>query len=180
MTGKSIWDYMKSKILATIGLLVIAATITSPVFAAEPPLTSEQSKKISASCSTIRQSLKTLQRSDSRTRTYFGAIYETVSTKYLKPLNLRLVSNDMVNSALLNIQTSFTTNRSNFSDDFIQYSKSLEELIAVDCHVDPELFYKKLNETREKRAAVADDVKKLNKLLVDIVEEANKLKETLK
>jgi len=182
MMVKNTQDYMRINRIATISgtILIAAAITTAPVLAAEPPLTSEQSRKISESCSTIRQNLKTLQRSDSRTRTYFGSIYETVASKYLKPLNLRLVNNDMVDSSLLGIQTSFATNRSNFSDDFIQYSKSLEELITIDCYNEPDSFYRKLIETRDKRAAVADDVNKLNKLLTNIAESAKKLKGTLK
>ena len=167
---------MKTKLLLIIFVLAIANPVGS-AFAAEPALTKEQSTKLAESCGTVRQNLKNLQRTDARARTYFGSIYETVSTKYLKPLNLRLVNNDLANSNLLNLQTSVAAARADFVEDFITYSKSLENLIAIDCRLEPENFYKKLLETREKRATVAADVKLLNDFLSNVVKNAEKLKE---
>ena len=170
---------MKSK--ALIFSAFLALVLVTPVFAADESanLSKEQSAKISTNCASIRQDLKNLQRADSRARTYFGAIYETVASKFLKPLNLRLVNNDLTSSELSKLQISLATARTDFHDDFITYSKSLEELIAIDCRLDPEGFYKKLLETREKRTEVADDVKTLNGLLTTSVKHVEKLKETL-
>lgn len=168
---------MKSKLLVAT---LLAPLISMPVFAAEPKLSETQSARLSESCSVIRQKLKNLQRADSRTRTYFGAIYETVSSKYLKPLNLRLVNNDLADPATLELQTSLASTRSKFSDDFITYSKSLEELASIDCRLEPETFYTKLLDVRKKRASVATDVKKLNTILTDVVKNTTKLKESLK
>lgn len=155
---------------------------STPAFATEDTpakLSEDQSAKISASCSSIRQNLKNLQRSDSRARTYFGAIYETFSSKYLKPLNLRLVNNDISVPDLVKLQTSFATARADFSEDFISYSKALESLIATDCRLEPEVFYQKLIQTREKRAVVAKDVKTLNDYLTGSVKKVETLKGSL-
>lgn len=171
---------MKNKLTLIFASLIISAAFTGSAFAAEPKLTKEQAAKLSESCGTIRQNLKNLQRTDSRTRTYFGAIYETVSTKFLKPMNLRLVNNDLSSSDLIDIQTSLASARTDFSDDFITYSKSLEELIAIDCRLEPDNFYQKLLETREKRARVAADVKTINNLLTNIAKHTEQLKESLK
>ena len=172
---------MKNKFSIIILSFIMIIGLAIPTFADEQPsLTKEQSTKISAQCGAIRQSLKDLQRSDSRARTYFGAIYETISSKFLKPLNLRLVNNDISDPVLLEQQTSLATMRSNFSDDFIQYSKALEELIAIDCRSDQTAFYKKLIDTRDKRSAVAEDVRNLNALLTRVVKSVETLKGTLK
>lgn len=181
MMARNTWVFMKSKLLF-LALLALAIAPVSPVFAdqtSKATLSQEKSSAISNSCSSIRQSLKNLQRADSHARTYFGAIYETVFSKYLKPLNLRLVNNDLSNPDLSNLQTSFAAKRTTFSEDFITYSKSLEELIAIDCRLDPDSFYQKLLETREKRAKVASDVKNLNQLMTDSVKLTEKLKGTL-
>lgn len=169
---------MKTK--ALILSIFMVALFTIPVFATESKLSESQSAKITTSCSTIRQSLKNLQRTDAHARTYFGAIYETVFTKYLKPLNLRLVRNDLSSSTLLEVQTSIATARTDFSNDFIDYSKSLEELIAIDCRLEPETFYQKLLTVREKRARVASDIKTLNRFLTSTVKSVEELKESLK
>ncbi|MBQ6570721.1 hypothetical protein IJI02_00005, partial [Candidatus Saccharibacteria bacterium] len=45
------------------------------------------------------------------------------------------------------------------------YSKSLEELIAIDCASVPEIFYAKLESVRSLRQTVASDVASLNKII---------------
>ncbi|MBQ3275197.1 hypothetical protein IJH46_02115 [Candidatus Saccharibacteria bacterium] len=163
---------MKNKIIVTA--FILSLFISFPVFAATP--SAQKLENISENCGSIRQSLKLLQRSDSRARTYFGAIYETVSSKYITPMNLRLVKNDLSSVSLLNIQTSIASTRADFSSDFIDYSRSLEELIALDCRLEPEEFYEKLESTREKRAKVAADMKVLNELLVNSYKAVENLK----
>lgn len=178
---------MKNKLALLLAFFL--SLLSVPVFAEETPLVeASKPKKLSGSqlehlsqnCGTIRQSLKLLQRSDSHARTYFGAIYETVSSKYLTPLNLRLVKNDISSVSLINAQSSLAATRANFSDDFIDYSKSLEELIAIDCNLEPALFYEKLETTRQKRQLVAEDMETLNIILTNSYKSVEKLKEGLK
>ena len=156
---------------------IIKTSAASP--AAYADLSPDRRAKISDNCGSLRNSLKLLQRSDSRARTYFGSIYETVSSKYLTPLNLRLVKNNLSSVDLINLQTSLATSRSNFSADFIAYSKSLEELIALDCHLNPEEFYTKLQETRKLRQAVATDMKAIHATLADSVKTVKELESSL-
>jgi len=163
--------------------VVIFTTFSStPVFAAETSteLSEERRGLISQNCGTLRQSLKQLQRSDSRARTYFGAIYETVSSKFLTPLNLRLVKNNLSSVSLIEVQTSLAEERKTFAADFIDYSKSLEELISIDCRLEPDQFYAKLLSTRKKRAIVDADLSSLNDLLVSVYKQTEKLKDSLK
>ncbi len=171
---------MKTKHILAICFL-ITGLLSAPVFAetTEVKPSSAQAVAIKENCATIRQNLKNLQHTDSRARTYFGAIYETFASKYLKPLNLRLINNDLSSPELSKLQTTFATTRTDFSNDFIDYSKSLEELIVTDCRLEPETFYQRLVKTRTKRSAVAKDVKALNKLLVESVKSVEKLKESL-
>lgn len=171
---------MKRNSLITATALSLAL-VSGPAFATEKSvkLTQDQSAAISMNCSSIRQNLKNLQRSDSRARTYFGAIYETFSSKYLKPLNILLVNNDISSPDLVKLQTSFATTRTRFSEDFITYSKALEDLVSTDCRLEPETFYNKLIVTREKRALVAKDVKELNDYLINSVKKVETLKEGL-
>ena len=143
-------------------------------------LSEEKKGLISQNCGSLRQSLKSVQRSDSRARTYFGAIYETVSSKYLTPLNLRLVKNNRSSVALIDLQTSLAEDRAAFSSDFINYSKSLEELISIDCNLEPETFYSKLLETRRLRALVSKDMNSINTALTASVKNVEKLKGDLK
>ena len=157
---------------------ILIPSFPKDTFAEESKLSEEKRGLISQNCGTIRQSLKNLQRSDSRARTYFGAIYETVSSEYLTPLNIRLVKDDMSSVSLINAQSKLADLRTKFSDNFINYSKSLEELIAHDCRLDPDGFYDKLVSTRKKREKVAEDMNSINELLISSYKSAEKLMET--
>ncbi|MBQ3430516.1 hypothetical protein IJG20_00175 [Candidatus Saccharibacteria bacterium] len=173
---------MKNKftiILLLFSFVNVVNFTTIPTFAEEKPTPISEEKRglISQNCGTIRQSLKNLQRADSRARTYFGAIYETVSSKYITPLNLRLVKNNLSSNSLISLQTNIADTRTKFSSDFIDYSKSLEELISFDCRLNPDEFYSKLVTTRKKRETVASDVKKLNDLLISSVKIVEQIKE---
>lgn len=166
--------------LLFLNVVIFTTFLQVPAFAESNPDFSEEKRGlISQNCGTIRQSLKLLQRSDSRARTYFGAIYETFSSKYLTPLNLRLVKNNISSVSLIKLQTSFAESRSTFSSDFIAYSKSLEELISTDCRLEPDLFYERLEKTREKRMLVSSDLADLNDALASSVSSIEKLKESL-
>ncbi|MBQ8996529.1 hypothetical protein IJ095_00670 [Candidatus Saccharibacteria bacterium] len=167
--------------ITTFALALFVLLFAPSAFAEESSsqLSSKKRDQISENCGSIRQSLKLLQRSDARTRTYYGAIYETALSKYITPLNLRLVKNDLSSVALINLQTALATSRSNFSADYIDYSKSLEELIAIDCRLEPETFYNKLVSTREKREVLQDDVKTISTLLTNSVKSVEIIKENL-
>lgn len=128
-------------------------------------ISESQKSVISRYCGTIKQSLKTLQRTDINSRVKLGSKYETALTKFITPLNLRIVKNNLSVSKLAELQTTFANYKTNFASDFTTYSKLLEELIGIDCQEDPTTFYLKLSETREARENVNKDVNKLNETL---------------
>ena len=139
-------------------LQVFGATI--PVSA----ITETQKNAIYDHCEAIRDNLKDLQRSDSRVRVQLGRYYETILSKFIVPLNVRLVENNLPGSGLINNQNDFNATRSSFIDSYIDYQKGLEELTLFDCKAEPERFYEKLVEVRAKRATVAEKTAKLKKL----------------
>lgn len=168
--------------LALLSTVVNFTTVSRFVFADEPesetssgidseepvenrPLSETQKSFLSQNCDSLKAGLKRLAVSDSKTRTYFGGIYETVFSKYITPLNLRLVKNNFSLPELTALQSSFADFRAKFSSDFISYSKSLEELTAFNCKADPPGFYDKLKTTREKRSSLKSDLESLNSLL---------------
>lgn len=163
--------------LAFVPLFCVAKNTT--VYAEEDPTPSESESLsdaklgyLSQYCETIKQNLKRLAVSDSKTRTYFGGVYEILSSKFITPLNVRLIKNDYSLSEFVELQSSFASSRSKFSADFIDYSKSLEELTVFDCKTNPGEFYSKLEKTRKKRESLRKDLKTLDSLLdahVDLV-----------
>jgi len=133
--------------------------INTNVFAAE--LSEDQLSGIKNRCDIITYNLKQVQKRDAKARVHLGGYYETISTDYMTPLNVRLVENGHSSPDLLSNQITFTSNRDKFNTDYINYQKSLEELISIGCKTEPEKFYTKLEDVRAARAVVETDVSEL-------------------
>ena len=134
---------------------------------------------ISQNCSSIKQALSQLQRADSRTRTYLGAAYETISTKFITPLNLRLTRNNHEAERLFSIQADFSAEQERFRTSYTDYMRELEGLIATDCSAHPQEFYDHLETTRNKRAALKLTTTKLSELANAQYEAVLELEESL-
>ena len=128
-------------------------------------LTDNQKTAISDNCSQIKTILHNIQHEDSRARVYLGASYETIRSKFINALNHRLVDNGIAAPELVNNQAAFSAAQDNFKDDFIDYQKTLEELIGVDCENNPDDFYQKLITVREKRHIMVQDISKLSEVI---------------
>lgn len=134
---------------------------------------------ISQNCSSIKQSLRDLQRADSRTRAYLGSAYETVSRDFITPLNLRLVRNNRVATKLFEIQGDFSSKQGDFRTKYTAYMRELESLIASDCQGHPKDFYRQLQKTREHRTKLHNLAEDLNKLVSEQYQGVKKLREEI-
>ena len=157
-------------------LLLICLVGAVPAVSA---LSKTQEAGISDHCETIREDLKTVQKSDARARVYLGGRYETILNKYVTPLNVRLVENSMSTAKLIESQNTLTSSKSKFTNDYVEYQQKLEELVAVDCKKEPASFYEKLKVVREERKKVEKDVQKMRSALTEYTELVVKLKEGL-
>ena len=125
-------------------------------------------------CDAIKDNLKMVQRSDARARVFLGGYYEKILSKYVMPLNVRLVENNLSEVKLMENQTKIATGKTTFANDFVGYQKALEELVLMDCRTKPDKFYDTLVNVRKKRKTVYQDVLKMRELMsrnVQLVEE---------
>ncbi len=152
---------MYKKFRPVAALLLASMLVAAPAFA----LTEDQEAEISQSCQTIKQNLKSLQRSDSRTRSYLGSLYQTFLTNYIAPLNLSLVKNNQPSATITALYSDFLNARQDFANKFTSYSQNFEELLLIDCKKQPEDFYDKLEQTRKERADLHSSVKRIRTLL---------------
>ncbi len=153
--------YMKrSKILACLLACLLCIALSLPVSA----LSDVQRGAISQNCATIKQSLQQLQRVDSRTRTYLGASYESISNRFITPLNLRLVKNNRTEAKLFSIQSDFAAAQARFRETYTIYMRELEGLIVTDCQSDPQSFYSHLEVTRTRRSELQSAALRLKEL----------------
>lgn len=132
---------------------------------AETKLSKEQSGAISQSCDSIKQSLRKLQRTDTKTRSYLGSIYEEFLTDFISPLSVRLVKNNLPSTSLTELHSSFLSGRQDFAKKFTLYEQSFEALLSSDCTKNPEEFYQKLQETRKARTTLEQSTEALRMML---------------
>ena len=153
---------MKKWFVLILGLALVGRVLAVPVRAEEiESISATKLASVRDRCDVIREDFKALQRADSRTRVYLGRYYEIVLNKFITPLNVRLVENNLSSTSFINNQNDFNKMRSSFMIDYVEYQKKLEELITIDCRAEPEKFYRVLVEARAKRAVVEDDTEKL-------------------
>lgn len=159
------------KKIAFVVLVTLVSFLSLPVMA----ISETQKDAVTRNCNAIRVKLKNLQKTDAKARVYLGGHYENVLSKYITPLNLRLVENNVSNVGLIENQNSFANTKNLFASDFINYQQDLEELITLDCKNNPEEFYDKLTIVRKKREIVEQDILRMKKLMS---EQMNLVRET--
>ena len=120
---------------------------------------------ISDHCKEIKNDLKNVQKNDARIRVFLGGKYETIMTHFIVPLNMRLVENSLSNADLVENQNELAEAKALFSNDYISYQQSLENLVAMDCKSEPTAFYEQLTKVRKKRKIIEQDVLKMRSLL---------------
>ncbi len=139
-------------------------------------ITEAQNTAIVGHCDTIKDDLKKVQKEDARVRVYLGGYYETILSKFIVPLNVRLVENSLSSAGLVENQNKFAEAKTTFASDFIAYQQGLEELVGVDCKQKPEEFYDKLVTVRQKRKIMVQDVLKMRSLISEHVRLVENLK----
>ena len=138
-------------------------------FCAVQAISPNRSAAIVEHCDTIKDELKKVQKEDARVRVYLGGYYETILTKFITPLNVRLVENNLSSAGLVENQNNFAGTKTLFANDFIAYQQGLEELVGLDCKQEPEKFYDKLTTVRQKRKIMVQDVLKMRNLISEHV-----------
>lgn len=136
----------------------------APVWATEKPV-NKRDEAISTHCEAIKESLRAVQKNDARARVHLGGRYETILSRFIMPLNVRLVENNLSNADLVEDQNNFATTKTTFVNDYISYQQGLEELVNIDCKNEPSEFYKKLVIVRQKRKTMEQDVLKMRNLI---------------
>ena len=142
--------------------IVFAVSLVSlPCFA----ISEKQEKAIVTNCDSIIAQLKNVQKDDARTRVHLGGRFEAILTRFMTPLNVRLIENNITNTELVENQSGFSDAKTLFTTDYVNYQQELEKLVAMDCKKEPSNFYESLEKARQKRKTVEQDVIKLRSLI---------------
>ena len=170
----------RSVFITTIFLAAFLSAAASPLFSKKvTALSDDQRGVITQNCATTKQSLKQLQKTDARARSYLGSAYEGLLVNYITPLDLRLINTGQPNASLTTIHSDILNTRQQFVSEYTTYSQSLEELLSIDCYNHPDDFYNKLVETRQKRAELSATTTNLRNLFSEHLTVVRRLKDNL-
>ena len=167
----------KKRLMSCCVVLIVLCQVFAPCVSAAKK---EQSVAVAEHCDVVKENLKKVQKEDSRVRVYLGGYYESILTKFITPLNVRLVENNLSSASLVENQNNFAAAKTLFVNDFIKYQQGLEELVGMDCKQEPEKFYDKLVVVRQKRKIMGQDVLKLRSLISDHIKLVTGLKGKIK
>jgi hypothetical protein len=148
-------------------LLIFVAILV--IFAPSPAFAVPESKQalISSSCGSLKVSIKRLQIADAAVRVHLGSTYDKLFKNYIMPMNTSLLRNNLLSHELSDLQSAFSIERANFTSHFVSYSRSLDDLLSVNCYENADLFYEKLELSREKRSDLEYSARKLDKIVDD-------------
>lgn len=152
-------------VAGAISLLFLQAS--SPASAQEATLTDDQVSLIKRNCQSSKVTLERLHASDALLRVNRGQVYEALSTRLMDNFNARLSNNRLDNRAMVTVTDSYKTTLNNFRAKYKLYEESLASAIKVDCIAEPRHFHESLEDAREKRKKIHQEVVKLHRLVDD-------------
>ena len=152
----------------------------APVAAESIALSSSQIELISAYCTESRGHLERLHSADALQRVNLGQRYENISTKLMAPLNSRiaLAGHDGLEMAKTSVE--FNQELTEFRKTYLKYDNQIDDIISMDCENNPVEFYRQLEAARQERQHLADNVGKLNQLILQYQTEFESFASTVK
>lgn len=139
----------------------------------------KQEEAITSHCDKIKEKLKNVQREDAKVRVHLGGQYDAILSRFILPLNVKLVEKNLSNAEFVENQNSFVDTKSIFANDYISYQQQLEELVAMDCETEPGTFYEKLVKVRQKRKTMEQDTMLMRNLVSKNINLVKNLKEKI-
>lgn len=161
---------MKKSFNVALFLLTAAITVVfsgAVVSAQQSSLDDAQIARITANCTSMRATVNQLHASDALLRVNRGQIYESMASNLMERFNDRLGSNRLDNKATVSVTTDYRSALTNFRTNYIRYEQKMTQALRIDCATQPALFYTTVQEARELRLVVHEDVKKLHQLMDD-------------
>lgn len=142
--------------LCLIAAFVAVIVGSVPAYAQTAP-DAAQLQKISQACGRQQVNLRSLQKRDTVLRINRGRLYD-MSQRQTGAFIARLQANNITNSSLVQLDSSFRQTFLQFKDNYDQYAEYLEQAIGMDCAAKPSEFYSVLLQANEARKKVGADV----------------------
>lgn len=150
-------------VLLLPGLIVLGFASSTK---AETNMTAEKQAIIVESCVGAQTTLQRIQHNDAATRVNRGQGYETLVSRLMTPLNSRATSGGYNDSASFLVDTTkrYQQALESFKDHYKEYDDAITASLRVKCKTDPVKFYGYIEEARNQRQNLANDVSLLSTL----------------
>ena len=158
---------------------ILLAVISSPFVYADNQstnLTDSQISIVKSSCLSVQSTLNRIHANDALSRVHLGQEYETISTKFMAPMNSRMALAKLDNVALTRTTVDFNSKLSDFRSLYQQYEETMLRTIQAKCVDQPEEFYASLLQAQSDRSAVRQSVAGLANLVTQYKQEVDALR----
>lgn len=158
---------------------VILAIVASPFVYADSQqanLTSSQIAIIKANCLSAQSTLNRIHANDALSRVHLGQEYETISTKFMAPMNSRIALAKLDNVDLTKTTVDFNSKLNDFRSLYKQYEETMLHAIQVKCIDQPEDFYSSLIQAQADRRSVRESVAGLASLVTQYKQQVDGLR----
>lgn len=162
-------------------LMILFASVTGPVVHAEGGdvslmLNDEQIAIIRTNCVDTQAMLTRIFSNDILARVHLGGEYDTISSKYMAPMNSRIALNKLDGVALTKTSVEFNNHTETFRSRYQTYKDTMSQLASMKCKDQPVNFYDELTQARSQRAALHESVVTLNTLAKQYSAQVDELK----
>ncbi len=164
----------------SVAIAVILALVSGPLVYAEGQglymLTDMQISAIKSNCHSIQSTLTRIHTNDTLNRVHLGQEYETISAKFMAPMNSRVALMKLDGVELAKTTVDFNKQLDVFRDRYKQYDQSLLQAIQLKCTDQPVAFYDAIVQARDNRAAVKETIDDLGTLAVQYNNQVKELR----
>jgi len=158
---------------------VLLAVISSPFVYADDQttnLTSAQIALVKANCLGVQSTLNRIHANDALSRVHLGQEYETISTKFMAPMNSRIALAKLDNVELTKTTVDFNAKLNDFRDLYKQYEQTMLHAIQLKCVDQPVDFYSSLAQAQTERQAVRQSITGLAGLVTQYKQQVDGLR----
>lgn len=159
---------MLAVVVLSLGLLVAPLAFGALVRAQTTDgLSDSEIELIRLNCQSSKNTLNQLHASDALLRVNRGQVYESILTRLMERFSDRLDSNGLDNKATTTVASSYSRELDKFRTDYKAYEEQLSLAIKIDCQQNPEDYHYAIEDAREKRNVVHQDVENLHRYMDD-------------
>jgi hypothetical protein len=161
-----------------IGSVLLAIIVSPFVYADDQAanLSSSQITVVKANCLSAQSTLNRIHANDALSRVHLGQEYETISTKFMAPMNSRIALAKLDNVELTKTTVDFNAKLNEFRNLYKQYEQTMLHTIQIKCVDQPEEFYSSLIQAQVDRKAVRESVIGLGNLVTQYKQQVDGLR----